>query len=200
MLGRRGLPLFQFSTSNTAPALLLHIRQDGSFFLLAQQIAQHFMLDTFPAFVQNHLAFCRKFLPGTNSGQRCFCIAVRFSYGAEQTRYNQPQDVQLPGGQSRKVSLHHTFRRQQRVVVADFAVVDHLSCMGRHSFIHIKSFHSSRYQPRQRCRHIFRQKTAVCSGIGDELLFIKALSIVQGLLCSKAQQAVSISLEHGEVV
>ena len=42
MLRCRGLTLFQFGTGNAALALLLHIRQNSRFFLLAQQLAQHF--------------------------------------------------------------------------------------------------------------------------------------------------------------
>ena len=86
------------------------------------------------------------------------------------------------------------------MVVADLAVVDYLFCMDGYSFPHGKGSRNSRHQPRQGCCHVFRQKAAVCSGISDEFLFVKALRIVQGLLCSKPQQTVGIPLERRQII
>ena len=66
--------------------------------------------------------------------------------------------------------------------------------------MHIKGSRSSRHQPRQRCRHILSQKTAVRARVSDELFLVQALCIIQGLLCCKAQQAVGIPLERSEVI
>ena len=100
MLRRRGLPLFQLCPHNATLVLFLHVRQGGRLFLFAQQVTQHLALDAFPALVQNHLAFCRKFFPGADGGHRGFGVPMGFTHGAEQPRHNQPQDALLPGGQS----------------------------------------------------------------------------------------------------
>ena len=41
---------------------------------------------------------------------------------------------------------------------------------------------------------------AISSGISGKFLLIKALQIVQGLLCAVPQQTVCIALERGEVI
>ena len=200
MLRWGGLPLLQFGTGNAALALLLHIRQNSRFFLLAQQLAQHFSLHRFPSLGQHHLAFCGKFFPGADGGERGFCIAVRFAYGAEQPCGNQPQDIPLPGREGGKICVCHAFRRQQRMVVGDLAAIDDLLHMDGNRLLHGKRPARVRHQPRKGCRHILRQKSAVRAGIGDEPFFVKTLGIIQGLLCRKPQQAVGISLECCQVI
>ena len=74
MLRRGRLTFFQFGTGNAALALLLYIRQNRRFFLLAQQLAQHFPLHSFPSLGQHHLALCGELLPGADGGERSFCI------------------------------------------------------------------------------------------------------------------------------
>ena len=194
------MPLFQFGTGNAALALLLHIRQNCRFFLLAKQFAQHFPLHGFPSFGQHHLALCGELLPGTDGGERGFCIAVRFTYGAEQPCGNQPQDIPLPGREGGKVCVCHAFRGQQCMVVGDFAAVDDLLHMDGKRFLHGKRLSHIRRQPRKGCRHILRQKAAVRAGVGDEPFFVKALGIIQGLLCRKSQQTVCIPLQCGKVI
>ena len=200
MLRRGRLTFFQFGNDNAALALLLHIWQSSLFFLLAQQFAQHFPLHGFPALRQNHLALGGKFLPCTFGGERGFCIAVRFAYGAEQPCGNQPQDIPLPHRECGKVCVCHAFRGQQRMVVGDFAAVDDLLHIDEKRFLHGKRLARVRYQPRKGCRHILRQKPAVCAGIGDEPFFVKTLGIVQGLLRRKSQKTVCIPLQCGKVV
>ena len=126
MLRRGRLTLFQFGTGNAALALLLHIRQNSRFFLLAQQLAQHFSLHCFPSLGQHHLALCGELLPGADGGECGFRIAVRLTYGTEQPCGNQPQDIPLPGREGGKICVCHAFRRQQRMVVGDFAAIDDL--------------------------------------------------------------------------
>ena len=200
MLRRGRLPLFQFGTGNAAPALLLHIRQNSRFFLLAQQFAQHFPLHSFPPIGQHYLALCGEFLSGADSGERGFCIAVRLTYGAEQPGGNQPQDIPLPGREGGKICVCHAFRRQQRMVVGDLAAVDDLLHMDGKRLFHSKRPARICHQPRKGCRHILRQKPAVCAGVGDEPFFVKALGIIQGLLCRKSQQTVCIPLQCGKVI
>ena len=77
------LTLFQFGTGNAALALLLRIGQNNCFLLLAQKFPQHFSFHGFPSVGQHQLAFCGEFLSGADGDNRGFCIAVRFTYGAE---------------------------------------------------------------------------------------------------------------------
>ena len=200
MLRRGRLPLFQFGSGNAALALLLHVRQNNRFFLLAQQFSQHFPLHGFPSLGQHHLAFCREFLPGADGGEHGFCIAVRFAYGTEQPSGNQPQDIPLTRREGGKVCVCHAFRGQQRMVVSDLAAVDDLLHMDGNRFLHGKHLARVRHQPRQRWHHILRQKAAVRAGVGDEPFFVKTLGVIQGLLCAVPQQAVGIPLQCSKVI
>jgi len=194
------LPLFQFGTGNAALALLLHIRQNNRFFLLAQQLAQHFSLHRFPSLGQHNFAFSGKFFACADGSQGGFCIAVRLTHGAEQPCGNQPQDISLSGREGGKVCFCHTFRGQQRVVVGDLIAVDDLLHMDGKRLLHCKRLARGRHQSRKGCRHILRQKPAVCAGVGDEPFFVKTLGIIQGLLRRKPQQTVCIPLQCGKVV
>ena len=69
------------------------------------------------------------------------------------------------------------------MVVGDFAAVDDLLHMDGKWLLHGKRLSHIRHQPREGCRHILRQKAAVRAGVGDETFFVKALGIIQGLLC-----------------
>ena len=52
----------------------------------------------------------------------------------------------------------------------------------------------------QHLPHIIRQVPAVGPGVGDQLLFIEALGIVQSLLGCEAEHSVSIALQAGQIV
>ena len=86
------------------------------------------------------------------------------------------------------------------MVVGDFAAVDDLLHMDGNRLLHGKRLARIRHQPRKGCRHILRQKAAVRAGIGDEPFFVKALSVIQGLLCRKSQQTVCIPLQCSKVI
>ena len=125
---------------------------------------------------------------------------MRLTYGAKQPCGNQPQNIPLPGREGSKVCASHAFRGQQRMMVGDLAAVDDLLHMDGNRLFHSKRLARVRHQPRKGCRHIFRQKSAVCAGIGDETFFVKTLGIIQGLLCRKSQQTVCIPLQCGKVI
>jgi len=196
MLRRGRLAFLQFGTDNAALALLLHIRQNRGLFLLAQ----HFPLHGFPSLGQHNFAFCGKFFACADGSQGGFCIAVRFTHGAEQLCGNQPQDIPLPDREGGKVCFCHAFRGQQRMVVGDFAAVDDLLHMDGNRLLHGKRPARVRHQPRKGCRHILRQKSAVRAGISDEPFFVKTLGIIQGLLRRKSQQTVCIPLQCSKAI
>ena len=86
------------------------------------------------------------------------------------------------------------------MVVGDFAAIDDLLHMDGNRLLHGKRPARVRHQPRKGCRHILRQKSAVCAGVGDEPFFVKTLGIIQGLLRRKSQQTVCIPLQCGKVI
>jgi len=89
-------------------------------------------------------------------------------------------------------------------VVGDFFPVDGAPCPG-HSLVHIfrgnveKSFQRLG-QFLQHFLVIVGDIAAISSGISGKFLLIKALHIVQRLLCAVPQQAVGIPLKGGQVV
>ena len=98
MLWSRGLSLFQFGPGNAALALLRHIRQNSRFFFLAQQIAEHFALNAFPAVRQYSLDFGCKFFTCADGCHGGFGISVSFANSTEQPCNDQPQNTPFPGG------------------------------------------------------------------------------------------------------
>ena len=55
-------------------------------------------------------------------------------------------------------------------------------------------------RPGKTRRHVLGKVAAVGAGIGDELLLIERLGVIEGLLCRKSQQPVGIPLEGGQVI
>ena len=86
------------------------------------------------------------------------------------------------------------------MVVGDFAAIDDLLHMDGNLLLHCKRLARGRHQSRKGCRHILRQKPAVCAGVGDEPFFVKTLGIIQRLLRRKSQQTVCIPLQCGKVI
>ena len=159
MLRRGRLTLLQFGTAATLHWLCSCTSgRTARSFCLPSSSPSIFRFHGFPSVGQHHLAFCGKFLFSADGGERGFCIAVRFAYGAEQPCGNQPQDIPLPGREGGKICVCHAFRRQQRMVVGDFAAIDDLLHMDGKRLLHGKRLARVRHQPRQGCRHIFRQK------------------------------------------
>ena len=83
------------------------------------------------------------------------------------------------------------------MMIGDFVAINDLLCMDRNGIFQAEGFCRIRDQPRQGCGHILGQKAAVRAGISEHFLFVKALCIVQCLLCRKSQQTVGIPLERG---
>ena len=107
-------------------------------------------------------------------------------------------------GQSFQIGLQHTAGGQDGVVVGDFFPVDGAPCPG-HSLRHIfrgnveKTFQLLG-QFLQHFLVIVGDIAAISSGVSGKFLLIKALCIVQRLLCAVPQQTVSVTLKSGQVV
>ena len=86
------------------------------------------------------------------------------------------------------------------MMVADLLIVDYLFCMDRNMSGISELPYQLIHQTGNHSFHVFRQKTAVCSRICHQLFFIKALGVIQSLLCRKSQEPVGISLQCSQTV
>ena len=184
MFGRGGAPLFQLGVQNGKRFLVLHFCQNIQIFLdLFGGIAKDSPLDSFPALVQNRLAFGCEGLSGTLDLHRGFSVAIRLTHGGQQSGGNQAQDACLTRRQRRKVSPGHALRRQNGMVVADLLVVDDLLSVDRNSTSETKRCRRVHDQAGQARRHVLGEIAAVGAGIGDELFLVECLGVIEGLLC-----------------
>ena len=129
-------------------------------------------------------------------------IAAGVAHSADKAQGDQVQHRQLPGGQLRKVGGLQRFRGDDGMVVGHLLPVDDLSGVHGGGGVRgdITLFLHHLHQPRQHPRHVLREVAAVRPGVGDELLLIEALSVVQSLLRREAQLTVGVPLEGGQVV
>ena len=82
------------------------------------------------------------------------------------------------------------------MVIGDLLVVHDLLRMDG-SVIHAlcgEGLEGHTHQLRQAGSHVIGQEPAVGTGIGDELLFVEVLGVIQGLLCRVAQLSVGVTL------
>ena len=81
-------------------------------------------------------------------------------------------------------------------IYGDFCVVVRFQC----GCINTDFLRHLRNEGRQHRLHVIRQISAVGTGIGHQLLFIKRLGVVQRLLCCKAEDTVGIALQAGQII
>ena len=181
-----------------------HSRQCGKFLFSVQNICQHFTLHSFPAFVQNLFALGSKFLASAFGGEHCFQIAVGFADRHQCPGNDELQNVPLAFRKGIQISLQHTSGRQDSVMVCDLIPVDCAPCPGnsgiRCIFGNVEKFFQL---IRKFCQHfliVIGDIAAISSRISGKFLLIKALHIIQRLLCAVPQQTVCVTLECGQVV
>ena len=114
---------------------------------------------------------------------------MRFRHRAQQALCYQLQHRLFAHRQAGQIRTLEVAGRDHRMMVGYFLVVDDRTGIAGNGdpFPKRHGLGNQIDQHRQAFSHIARQIAAVCSGIGDELLFIKALCIVQGLLCGETQ-------------
>ena len=86
------------------------------------------------------------------------------------------------------------------MVIGNFFPVDYCACMNRSGRLNTKRQSAVFCQSRKRYGHILGQIPAVRAGIRYQFLFIKALRIVQRLLCRKAEETVGFPLKCCQVI
>ena len=86
------------------------------------------------------------------------------------------------------------------MMVTDLFIVNYLFCMDRNMSGISELPYQLVHQMGEHSFHVFRQKPAVRSGICHQLFFIKALGVIQSLLCRKSQEPVGISLQCSQAI
>ena len=123
-------------------------------------------------------------------------------HGAQQLAAHKGQQFLFPLGQPVKAFLHKFHRRDNGVVVAYLFAVQHPAKLRGQ----VKPRRKGKQRPQaghkafRRWQHIIGQILAVGAGIGQQLLFVKLLGIVKGLLGGKSKQAICLPLQGGEVI
>ena len=123
-------------------------------------------------------------------------------HGTKQFTAHKGEKFFLPLGHPVKAFLNKFHRRDDSVVVAHlFAVQYPAKLRGNIQFRRKGKQRPEAGNDAFRCGlHIIGKVLAVCSRIGQTLLFIKLLGIVKGLLGGKAKEPVGLPLQGGKVV
>ena len=195
MLWRCGLSFLHLGIEDGALAFF-HSRQCGKFLFSVQNIRQHFTLHSFPAFVQNLFTLGSEFLTGAFGGEHRFQITVRFADRHQRPGDDEFQNIPLPCGQGIQISLQHTPGRQDSVVICDLIPVDRAPCP-RDSGIRCICGNAEKFFQfiRKSCQHfliVIGDIAAISARISGKFLLIKALHIIQRLLCAVPQQTVCV--------
>ena len=156
----------------------------------------------FPAGGQDGLSLGGKGFPGTGECGGDSLVHMGRGHGAQQLAAHKGQQFLFPLGQPVKAFLHKFHRRDNGVVVAYLFAVQHPAKLRGQ----VKPRRKGKQRPQaghkafRRWQHIIGQILAVGAGIGQQLLFIKLLGIVKGLLGGKSKQPVCLPLQGGEVI
>ena len=159
-------------------------------------------VDLPPAFGEDALALCGEGLTAAVKGSRERLIHIRLRRRAQQTAADQKKQLTLAQGQGGDIRFLDLHRGNDGVVVGYVLVGDH----GLHQRKEVAAAIKGRQLCRQmdhaggRFRHIGGQIPAVRAGIGQQLFFVEALSVVKGLLRRVAKQPVRLPLQGGEVI
>ena len=160
--------------------------------------------DALPPHLHNALTFCSEVMPGTLDMQDGFLIYAGIVQRAEQSCTDQKQKIMFAGGQRPDSCLltGHRGRRDQRMVIRHLGVIDNrfnADC-GFKAICKRQYATNSGSQLGQPGCHVMRQIPAVGSRIGQQLLFIQSLGVVERLLRREAVELVRVPLQAGQVI
>lgn len=145
---------------------------------LLQRGKEH-LLYGFPAGNRHHTAPGRKGHAATFQYRHRILINLFFSNGTQQTHHNQGQDIPFPGGQGGQGITSYLHGGQEGMMVTDLGTIYYTGHI-RRPHLHRKgqALNSHFHQSRHRGRRIFGQVIGICTGIGQQLLFVQRLGIV----------------------
>ena len=176
-----------------------YFRKRCRFFLFAPYRTDS-ALNAFPSRPKNSFPFCCKRCASAVEDHGSLRIPMDFSDRGNQAGCNKPQDRLLTGRKPGQIFPWHGLCGDNGMVVGHLAAVNHLPRSYRQFFPDSINRCNLLYKPRNQGSHIICQIPAVCSGIRDQLLFIQALGIIQGLLSGETKDPVSIPLQAGQVI
>ena len=169
--------------------------------LLLQGGTEH-LLDGAPALGKHLLSFCREGMSAAIKGGRDRLIHERLRRRTQQLAADQQKDIALTHRQPRNVRFLQFQRRQDRVMVRYLLVVHQRQNIGEKLRAGIEGRHPCCQMQNHGggLRHVAGQIPAVRAGIGQQLLFIERLGVVQGLLGRVTEHPVRLPLQGGQVV
>ena len=169
--------------------------------LVLQGGTEH-LLDGPPALGKHLLSLCRKSVSTTLKGGRDRLIHERLRRRTQQFAANQQKDIALAHRQRRHIRLFQFQGGNQGMVVGYLLVVHQRQNIGEKLRAGVKGRHPRRQMQNHggSLRHVARQIPAVRAGIGQQLLFIERLGVVQSLLGRVAEYPVCLPLQGGQVV
>ena len=169
--------------------------------LLLQGRTEH-LLDGPPALGKHLLSFCREGISAALKGGRDHLIPERLRRRTQQLAADQQKDIALAHRQRRNIRLFQLQSGNQGVVVGYLLVVYQRRDIGEKLRAGVEGRHPCRQMQDHGggLRHVARQMPAVRAGIGQQLLFIERLGVVQGLLGRVAEYPVCLPLQGGQVV
>ena len=141
-------------------------------------------------------------LPAAGKGRRDSLVHKGLRHHAQQLPAHQQKDIALAHGQSGQVSLLQLQGGDDGVVVGYLPIVHQQGHIREELPAPVKGRHLGRQVEDRRSglRHVGGQIPAVRPGIGQQLLLVQRLRVVQRLLGRVAEQAVGLPLEGGQVV
>ena len=169
--------------------------------LLLQGRTEH-LLDGPPALGKHLLSFCRKGMSAAIEGGRDRLVHERLRRRTQQLAADQQKDIALAHRQRRYIRLFQLQSGNQGMVIGYLLVVHQRRNIGEKLRAGVEGRHPCRQMQDHGggLRHVARQIPAVRAGIGQQLLFIERLGVVQGLLGRVAKHPVCLPLQGGQVV
>ena len=148
------------------------------------------------------LSFYREGISATVKDRRDRLIYMGLRRRAQHLAADQEEQIAFPHGQGSHIRLFHLHCGDDGVMVGYILVGDQGLHIREEIGAAVKGWHLRRQMEDtgSRLRHVGGQVPAVRPGIGQQLLFIQALGVVQGLLCRVAKHPVCLPLQSRQVV
>ena len=157
-----------------------------------------------PTHLDNPSALCPKFMRTAHQRDGCFFIHERFFQRAQQPGADEVEQVAFArrqGIDALRLS-GHCGGWDDGGVVADFAVIHNpfgMQVQFQGGCERQRTAHAGS-QFRQFLLHVLRQIPAVRARVGQQLLLVQTLGVIQRLLGSEAKQPVGILLKRGQII
>ena len=172
------------------------------FFFLPTQRGFETLLNTFPPVLNNSLPLCLELIALTDDRNLGFVKDVLFTGSCQKAHTNQRHDLLLRLRKLGDVLLFKLDSGNNGMVVSDLRIVGHAPNIGIMSqTVKNRQFPTNDGDDLTGSSlHVIGDELAVCTGIGQELLFIESLYQFKRLLRGKAEISVCFSLQGSQIV